>query len=186
MTTYLVESYVTKLDEPGRQALVAAARAAADSLRREGFPVSYLGSIFAPGDEMCLHLFEATSADLIRRASRRWALSCERIVEVVESRDPPTNRKEPHMAQYVVDRHLTGFPPEQLPAAARAAKQTSAELSREGVEVRYVRSTWVPDGERCYCLFEGPSREAVEEVQRRASLPYEQIREAVFLSAEDV
>lgn len=90
------------------------------------------------------------------------------------------------MTQFMVERHLPNFPPEQLPAAAAAAKQKAAEMSDEGEDVRYVRSTYVPTGEKCYCLFEGSSREAVAEVQKRANLPYEQIHEAAFLTAEDV
>ena len=90
------------------------------------------------------------------------------------------------MTQFMVERHLPGFPPENLPAAAAAAKQKSAEMSDEGTDVRYVRSTYIPEGEKCYCLFEGPSREAVEEVQKRANLPYERIHEAAFLTAADV
>lgn len=90
------------------------------------------------------------------------------------------------MTQFMVERHLQGFPPEQLPAAAAAAKQKAAELTGEGQDVEYIRSTWVPDGEKCYCLFESSSRGAVEEVQKRAQLPYEQIHEAAFLTAADV
>ena len=90
------------------------------------------------------------------------------------------------MAQYMVERHLPDFPPEQLPAAAAAAKAKSVELSGEGQQVRYIRSTYVPEGEKCFCLFEGESTDAVEEVQRRAGLPYEKIHDAAFLTAEDV
>lgn len=90
------------------------------------------------------------------------------------------------MAQYMVERHLPDFPPAQLPAAAGAAKEKSRELSAEGEDVRYVRSTYVPDGEKCYCLFEAESREVVAEVQKRAGLPYETIHEAAFLTADDV
>lgn len=90
------------------------------------------------------------------------------------------------MPQYMVERHLPDFPPEQLPAAAGAAKAKSAELTAEGQDVRYLRSTYVPDGEKCYCLFEGDSVGAVEEVQRRAGLPYETIHEAAFLTSEDL
>ena len=90
------------------------------------------------------------------------------------------------MAQYMVERHLPDFPPDQLPAAAAAAKAKSAELSSEGQDVRYVRSTYIPEGEKCYCLFEGASREAVAEVQKRAGLPYETIHEAAFLTSDDV
>ena len=90
------------------------------------------------------------------------------------------------MPQYMVERHLPDFPPEQLPAAAAAAKQKSTELSAEGQEVRYVRSTYVPVGEKYYCLFEGASPEAIAEVQKRAGLPYEKIHDAAFLTSEDV
>ena len=90
------------------------------------------------------------------------------------------------MPQYMVERHLPDFPPDQLPAAAGAAKAKSAELSAEGQDVRYIRSTYIPEGEKCYCLFEGESARAVEEVQRRAELPYQAIHEAAFLTSDDV
>jgi Protein of unknown function (DUF4242) len=90
------------------------------------------------------------------------------------------------MQQYMVERHLPDFPPDQLPGAAAAAKEKSAELSGEGRDVNYVRSTYIPEGEKCYCLFEGESREAVEEVQKRAGLPFEKIHDAAFLTAEQV
>ena len=90
------------------------------------------------------------------------------------------------MQQYMVERHLPDFPPDQLPEAAAAAKQKAAELTGEGQQVSYVRSTYVHEGEKCYCLFEGASSEAVAEVQRRAGLPYEKIHEAAFLTAADV
>jgi hypothetical protein len=90
------------------------------------------------------------------------------------------------MAQYMVERHLPNFPADKLPAAAAAAKQKCEELSKEGQRVQYVRSTYVPEGQKCYCLFEGVSRQAVEEVQKRAGLPYEKVHEAAFLTAKDV
>ena len=90
------------------------------------------------------------------------------------------------MARYMVERHLPGFTEAQLPAAAAAAKSSSAEMTQEGTPLRYVRSTLVPGEDKCYCLFEGPSQEAVTEAQERAGLPYERIHEAVFVTAEEV
>jgi hypothetical protein len=52
------------------------------------------------------------------------------------------------------------------------------------MDVRYIRSTYIPDGKKCHCLFEGSSREAVAEVQRPANLPDEKIHEAAFLTAD--
>lgn len=186
MTTYLVEAYVTKLDEFSMRSLAAEVRTTAAAVTRNGTPVRYLGSIFVPEDETCFHLLEAASADVIRQARRGGSFAFERIVEVVESRSALTHRKERDMPQYMVERHLAGFPPEQLPAAAAAAKQRAEELTAEGTDVRYVRSTYVPENERCYCLFEASSQASVEETQKRAGLPYEHIREAAFLTAEEV
>lgn len=90
------------------------------------------------------------------------------------------------MARYMVERHLPGFTAEQLSAAAGAAKASSAELAGEGTPIRYLRSTFVPAEEKCYCLFEGPSEEAVRDVQERAGLPYERIHEALFVTADEV
>jgi hypothetical protein len=52
--------------------------------------------------------------------------------------------------------------------------------------VRYLRSTFVPADEKCYCLFEGSSKEAVEAAQTRADIPFEHIEEAAFVTAEDL
>lgn len=90
------------------------------------------------------------------------------------------------MARYMVERHLPGFSREQLPAAAGSAKQTTAAMSAEGTPVRYLRSTFVPSEEKCFCLFEGPSVEAVEEANHRANLPYERVYEAEFITAEEL
>ena len=102
----------------------------------EGVRVRYLGTIFVPEDETCFHLLEASSSDAIRRANGRGAFAFERIVEVVESRGAFTNGKELDMTQYMVERHLAGFPAEQLPAAAAAAKEKAHEISGEGSDPR--------------------------------------------------
>ena len=90
------------------------------------------------------------------------------------------------MAQYMVERHLPGITDEQLAAAAHAAKATTAEMSRTGTPVRYLRSTFVPGENKCYCLFEGASAQAVKEANDRAEFPYERIVEAKLLSSEDL
>ena len=188
VTSYLVERHATGLNELRARTLATQVQAAADAMTRRGVPVRHLYSIFVPEDETCFHLLEAPSNEAVRTACSSAGLTFERIVETVgpsAATESITERGVP-MAQYLVERHLPGFPPDQLPAAAGAAKQKAAELDGEGTEIRYIRSTWVPDGERCYCLFEGSSREAVAEVQKRANLPYEQIYEAAFLTAEEV
>jgi hypothetical protein len=90
------------------------------------------------------------------------------------------------MPKYMVERHLPGFKSEQLPAAAASAKRVAAEMSKEGTPVRYLRSTFVPGEDRCFCLFEGESAEAVRQVNERAGLPIQRIVEASHVASEDL
>ncbi|MDQ2911021.1 MAG: DUF4242 domain-containing protein [Actinomycetota bacterium] len=90
------------------------------------------------------------------------------------------------MARYMVERHLPGFTNEQLPGAASAAKSTTAAMAQEGTPVRYLRSTFIPAEEKCFCLFEGPSEDAIREANERAGLPYDRIVEAEFVTAEEL
>jgi hypothetical protein len=90
------------------------------------------------------------------------------------------------MPRYMVERHLPGITQDQLVAAAGRAKQTAARMTEEGTPVRYLRSTFVPADEKCYCLFEGGSMEAVEAAQARAGIPFECVEEAAFVTAEDL
>lgn len=90
------------------------------------------------------------------------------------------------MPKYMVERHLPGITPEQLQAAAARAKSTTAEMSRQGTPVRYMRSTFVPGEDKCFCLFEGPSAEAVKEANEKAEIPFENVVEALHIAAEDL
>jgi len=91
-------------------------------------------------------------------------------------------RKEHAMTTYAVQRHLTGISIDQLSAAQQAAIKASAESSERGTPVTYIRSNFYPADQRCTCLFDGPSKEAVEEVNKAASLPYDSVEEVLDLS----
>jgi hypothetical protein len=54
--------------------------------------------------------------------------------------------------------------------AGRRVRLAAEGLSRDGVAVRYLRMTLLPDDETCFYLFEADSPDAVEEVSRRADL----------------
>ena len=90
------------------------------------------------------------------------------------------------MARYLVERLLPGITPEQLRAAATRAKETTAQMSAEGKPVRYMRSTFIPQESKCFCLFEGPSVELIQEANERAELPVERIVEALHIASEDL
>ena len=90
------------------------------------------------------------------------------------------------MSKFLVERYLPGLTPEQLGAAASAAKATTASMTSEGTPVRYLRSTFIPGEDKCYCLFEGPSADVVKTANDRAQLPYERIVDATHIAAEDL
>ncbi len=90
------------------------------------------------------------------------------------------------MPKYMVERHLPGITSDQLSAAAARAKSTTAQMTEEGTPIRYLRSTFVPNEEKCYCLFDGPSADAVEQANKRADIPYERVVEAVHIASEDL
>ena len=90
------------------------------------------------------------------------------------------------MTKYIVERYLPGITPDQLTAAAGAAKCTTAAMAQEGTPVRYLRSTFIPGEEKCFCLFEGPSADAVRTANDRAQIPYERIVEAMHIASDDL
>lgn len=90
------------------------------------------------------------------------------------------------MAKYLVERRLPGFTTDQVMAAAGAAKRTTAEMTNEGKPVRYLRSTFIPGEDKCFCLFEASSAEIVREANVRAGLPMDRVVAAAHVSADDV
>src|SRR6516162_5596729 len=85
------------------------------------------------------------------------------------------------MAVYLVERDLPGVTMEQLAAAQKKAIQMGMELTAQGKEVRYIRSTFVPGENRCMCLFEAPNPDNVREANERGHIPFTRI-----VAAEDL
>ncbi len=83
------------------------------------------------------------------------------------------------MPTYLVEVYM---PRSQARAADRRAGATAEELSHEGIPVRYVRTTFLPDDETCFHFFEADSADDVEEVSRRADLGRARVVPAVEAS----
>ena len=79
MPEYLVELYTVR--DPGIAVLARLG---------DGTSVRYLRSILIPGDETCLHLVEADSAENVADAFEQAGLAADRIVEAVDLQAPPT------------------------------------------------------------------------------------------------
>ena len=86
------------------------------------------------------------------------------------------------MPVYMVERDLPGIKMEQLAAAQKRAIEAGKELTAQGKEVRYIRSTFVPGQNKCLCLFEPPNPENVKEANERAQIPFTRIVEAMDLT----
>jgi len=90
------------------------------------------------------------------------------------------------MSTYVAERYLPGVTAEQLLDAARRARRATAEMTAAGTPVTYLRSTFLTGDQTCYCLFEGPSEQAVRQANDKAGIPYERIIPAVHVASEDL
>jgi hypothetical protein len=71
---------------------------------------------------------------------------------------------------YLVELYLPRSCAHEARATGCRARAAAEELSREGVPIRYLRTTFLPDDETCFHLFEAPSSEAVAEASSRARL----------------
>jgi hypothetical protein len=88
------------------------------------------------------------------------------------------------MAVYLVERDLPGVTMEDLAAAQKRAIRVGMDLTAEGREVRYIRSTFVPGEQKCMCLFEAPNPEHVREANERAEIPFTRIVPAEDLTPQ--
>jgi hypothetical protein len=85
------------------------------------------------------------------------------------------------MPTFAVQRELPGITMQQLGDAQKAAIETSEKVSREGTPVRYIRTNFYPNADRCTCLFEAADAAAVERVNREASIPFVKVEEVLDL-----
>jgi hypothetical protein len=79
---------------------------------------------------------------------------------------------------FVVERYLPGLVRSDILAALERMRALGDGASGTGA-VRYLGSTIVLEDEACFCHFEGPSREAIADVNRRAGAPFDRIVAAV-------
>jgi hypothetical protein len=79
---------------------------------------------------------------------------------------------------FLVERRLPGLSREHL-----AMVQRSLQAVAPGAGVRYARTIWVPAQERCLCLFEAESIDAVKRANETAQVPFDAVTEALHLAA---
>ena len=84
MAVYMVERNLAGITMPQ---LAGAQQAAITTARRftaDGTPVRYIRSTFVPGEARCMCLFDAASAEDVKKVNEAAELPFERIVEALD------------------------------------------------------------------------------------------------------
>ena len=87
------------------------------------------------------------------------------------------------MATFIVDRVMPGLTPELLVEAQRLLHEAARRFSGGAETVRYLRCTFLADEQRCICLFEAPSADAVRRVNDMAQVPFRRVQPGTEFSA---
>ncbi len=85
---FVVERYAPELTLEGMRAGEVRARRAAAAVTRSGHPVRYVGSIVIEAEETIFSVFEADAPESVAEVNRRACLPFDRVVPVVELREP--------------------------------------------------------------------------------------------------
>jgi hypothetical protein len=85
-----------------------------------------------------------------------------------------------------VDRTLPGITEELLAEVQRLLHQAAHRVSSGGQSVRYVRCIYIPEDDRCICLFEARDPTAVRTVNEIAQVPFRWIGSAIEFRAPGV
>ena len=86
------------------------------------------------------------------------------------------------MQVYMVERSLKGIQMNDLAAAQKRAISTGEDMTKAGIPVRYIRSTFAPDSGRCMCLFEAANADHVKKLNEKANIPFDSVVPALDLT----
>ncbi|MFM9842402.1 MAG: nickel-binding protein [Dongiaceae bacterium] len=85
------------------------------------------------------------------------------------------------MAVYMVERNVRGFAPQALASVEAAVVTKAAEMTASGREIRYLRSTLIPQDGRCLSFYESGEAGIVWLLNEQMGLPFEKISEVYDL-----
>ncbi len=85
------------------------------------------------------------------------------------------------MASFLAERYY----PEPSTQEAIAALAESQCAAARAMNIRHIKTIYVPADETCFTLFEAPSRERVVEASERFALGYNRIMPAIAVSCTD-
>jgi hypothetical protein len=89
------------------------------------------------------------------------------------------------MPSYLIESYLPRSRVGELPATVSRLRRAAESLTAEGVHVRYVRSTFLPNDELCLHLLEAESAAKVGEASRRAAVEPARVVQAMPVAANE-
>ena len=84
MAVYMVERDLTGITMPQLASAQEAAIATSRRFTADGTPVRYIRSTFVPGEARCMCLFDAASADDVKKVNDAAQLPYTRVVEALD------------------------------------------------------------------------------------------------------
>jgi hypothetical protein len=94
---------------------------------------------------------------------------------------PSPRSPDPATTAFLVERYVTPAAAAGLTASVARVALLCTDPSGPGPGVQYLQSTYLPSEDTCFCLFRGPSSDAVREVNSRAAFAVDRITDAVQL-----
>lgn len=88
------------------------------------------------------------------------------------------------MPTYLVERYWPGVTSELLLEALSRGRTAIEQMSAEGTRVRDITSVLIPEEEVVFSVYEGPSAEAVRQLNERAGIRVSRIVEAIWISGD--
>ena len=79
------------------------------------------------------------------------------------------------LSMFIVDRTVPGMTEELLGEVQRLLHEAARRVSSAGGRVRYLRCTYIPEEDRCLCLFEADNPAAVRRANETAQVPFRRI-----------
>jgi hypothetical protein len=89
------------------------------------------------------------------------------------------------MPSYLIESYLSRSRSSELTAEVTRLRRATDSLTAEGVRVRHVRSTFLPDDELCLHLVEAESPATVSEASRRAAIEPARVVQALPVAPAD-
>jgi hypothetical protein len=89
---------------------------------------------------------------------------------------------EESLDTFLVERYWPGVTEEMLRSAVERLRRAVEGMVGEGIPIRYLRSTLVPEDESVFSLFAGGSIDDVAMVNRRSGVPFDRIVHATELT----